>query len=155
MTELDLQREIKNVLETEIIPYISIFEPGELKVFLQDIPLSVDYEDEDDKYFPCCIVKFTSGEIKNPSEPQYTTIEIIAAVKDWSEDMTGYQSLLIILQRIRDHFMNNIGICGKFRLCYPLKLNINDETSMPYFLGNIVSVWETDYMQYRDPLGFL
>lgn len=155
MTEIDLQNAVKAAIEDEILPKLTLFNEKPVRVFLHDLPISTEYEDEDDKYFPCCIVKLINGEIKTASDAQLTTIEIVIAIKDASEDMTGYQSLMILIQRIRDYFLRNAGIKGKFRLAYPVQWNISDEYSAPFFLGNVVTTWVTDVAGYVDPLDFL
>lgn len=156
MTELHLQQAIKNVLDAEILPKLTLFKPGEMQTFLQDIPLSTDFEDEDDdKYFPCCIVKLRGGKVATASDPQITTVEIIVCVKDEAADMTGYQSLMVTIQRIRDYFTEHVGIEGKFRMTYPVEWATNDEFTAPYFVGNVITTWQTDIMPYSDPNNFL
>ncbi len=157
MTELQLQAAIQKVLKQEILPEISIFQPGEMNVFLQDLPLSTEFEDEDeqDKHFPCCIVKIQGAEIKTASDAQITTVETIVCIRDSSEDMSGYQTLLVCLQRIRDYFTAHVGIEGKYRMIYPIEWAINDEAPAPYFIGGITTKWVTDIMPYRDPKNFL
>ncbi len=167
ITELDLQEEIKKVLEDDVFANLSLFKAGEMQIHIQDIPLSTEYEkpaeyeddgseaDEDDKYFPCCIVKLRGAEEKSPSEPQILTVEIIVVIKDWSRDMSGYKTLLVCLQRIRDCFLRHAGIKGKFRLLYPVKIVINEEAAIPYFIGSVTTNWATEVMAYNDPLNFL
>lgn len=155
MTELNIQTEIKDVIEKSVLPYISLFDEGEVKVFLQDIPLSQDYEDEDDKYFPCVIVRLRRGEVKNASDPQETTIEIMVVIKDWAADMTGYQTLVITLDRIRDQLLSECGIVGKARLLFPLSLEIDENVTAPYFVGSIMTKWVVDVMPYQDHMKFL
>jgi hypothetical protein len=156
MTEIELQNAIKDVIESEILPNLTIFKGGGMKVFLHDIPLTTEFEDdESDRYFPCCIVKTRAGEIENADDPQKTTVEIVIAIKDDSEDMTGHQSLLVVITRIRDYFLKNAGIMGKFRLSYPIKWGISDEVTTPYFVGNVLTIWDTDIMTYSDPNNFL
>lgn len=158
MTELNIQRDIKDVIENSILPNISLFEPGEVNIYLQDIPLSEDYETEDDndeKYFPCIIVKLRHGEVKTASDPQVTTIDIMVVIKDWSADMSGYQSLVIMLDRIRDHFLGECGIVGKARLQFPIELDVNENVAAPYFVGNVTTRWAVDVMPYRDHTNFL
>lgn len=150
MTEIDLQIAIKDILEREIIPNISLFENEKVKCFLQDLPLSSEFDNEDDKYFPCLIVAYRADEIKTASDAQETEIEIIVAIKDFSEDLTGYQKLLVVLQHIRDYFTANAGIDGKFRLLYPIKRSINEDTIPGYFVGHIVTKWVADIMPYKD-----
>lgn len=158
MTEIDLQNEIKRVLEKNIFPKLSLFKPQKMKVFLQDMPISTEFEDDkdnEDRYFPCCIVRFLDGKIKNASDPQITTIEIIVGIKDFDKDMSGYQNTVICLNRIRDYFLKNIGIRKKFRLVYPIEIGINTEVSAPYYFGNIITNWQTDIKPYADIEKFL
>ena len=158
MTEIDLQNEIKRVLKKNILPELSLFKPNEMKVFLQDIPISTEFEDDDDnedKYFPCCIVRLLGGRIKTASEPQITTIEIVVGIKDFSKDMSGYQNTVICLDRIRDYFSENVGIHKKFRLVYPIETGINTEVAAPYYFGNIITNWQTDVKPYADIEKFL
>lgn len=156
MAEIRLQNEIKRILENEILPDISIPELRSIKVYKHDIPLTTEFEgDEEDTYFPCCIVKTCGGEIEKASDPQKTTVEIVIAIKDESENMSGHETLMIVIQRIRDYFLKHVGIRGEFRMRFPLKWNISDEFTTPYFIGNVVTVWELDAMRFDDPLGFL
>ena len=166
-TEISLQEAIKKALEKDVIPNISIFKTGEMQVHLQDIPLSTEYEklpeyeDDDDfdseidRYLPCFIVKLRGAEKKSASDVQVTTVETIVIIKDWSKDMSGYKTLMICLNRLRDYFYANAGIDGKFRLMYPVKFVVNEEAAIPYFIGSITTSWATETMGYNDTYGFL
>lgn len=169
-TEINLQYAIKKILQDDVFKKLSLFEPDEMNVYVQDIPLLTEYEkeagyeyeydenaedNEIDKYLPCCIVKLRGAEIKNASAPQITTVEIIVIIKDWSKDMSGNETLMICLNRIRNHFFANAGIQGKFRLEYPVKLVVNEDAAIPYFIGSITTKWSTPIQTYEDPLGFL
>lgn len=157
MTAFDLQTEIINALENDLFSNMAVIEPGEIKVFRQYIPLSTEFENEEDdeKYYPCCIVKFGGGEIKTPDEPQITTIEIDVAIKDDSADMSGFETLVIILERIRDYFTGNVGIHKKARMLFPVEIYPNSEPTPPYFIGAIITKWANDYMPYKDIEKFL
>ena len=94
MTEIDLQKEIKKILLDEVFKDMLIFDNQEMQVFEYDVPLSSDFDNDDDDsepFFPCCIVRTRGGEINNASNPQLTTVEIIVCVKDMSEDMSGHK----------------------------------------------------------------
>lgn len=155
MSEIRLQDAVKDALEKEILPYISIPELKNIKVFKHDIPLSTEFEDDEDEYFPCAIVKTRGGEIENASSSQKTIVEIVIAIKDENGDMSGSEALMIIIQRIRDYFLKHMGIMGRFRMKFPVKWGISDEYTTPYFIGNVVTLWELDIMRYEDPLNFL
>ena len=152
MTELDLQKEIKKVLINEVFRDMLIFEGQQMKVFEHDLPLSSDFDDDDetDLFFPCCIVRACGGDIKSASEPQLTTVEIIVAVKDKALDMSGHKNLFITINRIRDYFLANGGIRGKHRLVYPVKWTINNENTFPYFVGHLITVWHTQTQRFND-----
>ena len=159
-TELDLQQSIKDVLENEIVSHLSVFKQGEMKVYLQDIPIDTQYEEDDEKYFPCCIVKLRGGKIEDASDPQTTTIEVVVIIKSWETDMSGYKNLMLVLNRIRDYFLAHMGIEGRYRLAPPSNTNpvkwvVNEEAAIPYFVGSITTKWITAVMNYTDPLGLL
>lgn len=153
MTELDLQKEIKKILLDEVFKDMLIFENKEMKVFEYDLPLSSDFDDDDndnEPFFPCCIVRTRGGEIKNANDPQLTTVEIIVAVKDASKDMSGHRDLIITINRIRDYFLANGGIRNKFRLMRPIKWGINEDNTIPYFVGNIITQWQIATQSFVD-----
>ena len=134
MTEVDLQKEIRKIIVQELIPDMKIFEPNTFKGFLQDIPLDLGYGDETeivDKNVPCCIV-------------------IIIVIKDESEDMSGYQTLMAVINRIRDYFTANVGIPNKYRMKYPIKWGINDNAIAPYFVGNLITQWDIERMPFQE-----
>ena len=148
MTEVDLQKEIRKIIVQELIPDMKIFEPNTFKGFLQDIPLDLGYGDETeivDKNVPCCIVKINSGEINGASKPETVTVEIIIVIKDESEDMSGYQTLMAVINRIRDYFTANVGI-----MKYPIKWGINDNAIAPYFVGNLITQWDIERMPFQE-----
>lgn len=157
MSELDLQDKIKDLLENRLIPELPFAGAEKIKVYKQDLPLSFDYEDddEDDKYFPCCIIKFKNGEIKTASDPQITIIEIIVCIKDFKDDMSGYRKTVQVLTAIRDYLISNVGIRKKYRMIYPIKIDMNDEVAAPYFMGNVTTLWQTDVKSYVDYEKFL
>lgn len=156
MTEIDLQKAIKERLTKEVFRDMLIFENQEIKAFEYDLPLSSDFDDDDyEPYFPCCIVRVQSGNIKDASSPQLTTIEILVIVKDAATDMSGHKNLLITIQRIRDYFLANGGIQNKFRLAYPIKWWVNEDNTIPYFVGKVTTVWQTEIQRFNDTEKFL
>lgn len=157
MTEFDLQKEIKRILLDEVFKDMLIFENQKMNVFEYDLPLSSDFEEDEDTdlFFPCCIIKTRGGEIKSASEPQLTTVEILVGIKDKAGDMSGHKNLMITINRIRDYFLANGGIRGKFRLVYPIKWSTNEDNTAPYFIGNVVTVWQTETQSFNDIEKFL
>lgn len=158
MTEVDLQKEIRKVIVQELVPDMKIFEPNTFQGFLQDIPLDFGYGDETeivDKNVPCCIVKINNGEIAGTALPETVTIEIIIVIKDECEDMSGYQTLMAVINRIRDYFVANVGILNKYRMKYPIKWGINDNAAAPYFVGNLITQWDIEHMPFHDIDRFL
>ena len=149
MTEVDLQKEIRKIIVQELIPDMKIFEPNTFKGFLQDIPLDLGYGDETE------IVDKNAGEINGASKPETVTVEIIIVIKDESEDMSGYQTLMVVINRIRDYFTANVGIQNKYRMKYPIKWGINDNTIAPYFVGNLITQWDIERMPFHDIARFL
>ncbi|MGN0108145.1 MAG: hypothetical protein ACI4A5_10685 [Hominilimicola sp.] len=142
------------MLLDEVFKDMLIFENQKMKVFEYDFPLLYDFDTDDneinDQIFPCCIIRTRGGEIKNASDPQLTTLEIMVIITDKSEDMSGHKNLLITINRIRDNLLANGGIRGKFRLVYPVKWGTNEDNKTPYFVGNIITVWQTETQSFND-----
>lgn len=143
MTELRLQEALKEEIKS-VIDQLCLFGENEMKFYSQDLPLETTFEDEEDKCFPCCIIKIKNGEINSLHTPQTVTAEIIICIKDISQDMSGYRDLMIIIDRIRDSLMSCAGLDGKFRIDYPIKWSINDEVASPYFIGSVITKWQTE-----------
>lgn len=155
MTTLKIQESLKTELKNRVLNELKLFDDKKIKVFLQDVPLSEDFESEDlpddEKYFPCVIVKAVGGEIAKCAAPQTTRIEIFAVCKDWNEDMSGYKNVVIMLDRIRDYLVSEGGIHGTARLQYPIKMQmIDDDFPYPFFEGALTTLWSVETKTYRD-----
>ncbi|MGN0162449.1 MAG: hypothetical protein ACI4EA_02555 [Candidatus Ornithomonoglobus sp.] len=155
MTTIKIQEALKSELENKVLNELNLFNDTDIKVFLQDVPLSKDFEvdglPDTENYFPCVIIKAVSGEVERSGAPQTTRIEIFAVCKDWKEDMSGYKNVVIILDRIRDYLLSEGGIHGTARLQYPLKMQmIDDDMPIPFFEGSLTTLWTVDVMPYKD-----
>lgn len=60
----------------------------------------------------------------------------------------GYQSYTRL-------FYANVGIQNKYRMKYPIKWGINDNTIAPYFVGNLITQWDIERMPFHDIARFL
>ncbi|MDO5397469.1 MAG: hypothetical protein Q4G33_06025 [bacterium] len=162
-TVSNLLDEIKSVLENEVVPGISLYTNGsnadkdaeEMKFFKHDLPLSAEFRGQENKYFPCLIVRDSGGKIATASEPQINTVKIYVQIRDTNPDMSGYEKLIITLDRIRDYFLANGGIRGKYQLVYPIEYKVADDITTPYFLGVLVTRWTVNRMSWNDIEGFL
>ncbi len=155
MTTIQLQEALKQEIEDKVLKTINLFNDTDIKVFVQDLPLSSDFEFEGlpdaEKYFPCVIIKIVGGEIAKCGMPQETRIEIFVVCKDWNNDMSGYKNVLIIMDRIRDYLISEGGIHGKARIKYPLTMQmIEDDFPVPYFEGALSTVWTIETITYND-----
>lgn len=155
MTTIKIQESLKTELESRVLNDLHLFGDRKIKVFLQDLPLSKDFEIEglpdSEKYFPCVIIKAVGAEVIKPGAPQTTRIEIFAVCKDWKDDMSGYKNVVIILDRIRDYLVSEGGIHGTARLQYPLKMQmIEDDCPVPFFEGSLTTLWTVETMPYKD-----
>lgn len=157
MTVIDLQNALKDALENEVFPKLSLFGAREMKIFLQDLPLDMNFEDDEqpDKNIPFVVIKYPSFEIKTPDDAQETTIQFIICSKDEDNDMSGYQNTVISMDRIINFLSENRGILEKFRLAYPIKGGIIEEVGAPYFMGIIETKWVTAIEPYADVQKFL
>lgn len=173
MTEIQLQTAIKKVIEKEIIPELPAFKQGKMKVFLQSIPWTPAFERSNeviyddarhddygiDKYLPCCEVKLLGGETKPDVEGQTVTVGITVNVKDTSDDisnMSGYQDVMIVIDRIRNYFTANMGIRTNYRMdTQDIEWGIDETVSPPYYVGAIITKWRLSTPPYNDVERFL
>lgn len=155
MTTIKIQETLKKEFEEKVLKNLNLFNDSRIKVFVQDLPMSKDFEFEGlpdaEKYFPCVIIKAIGGEISKCGMPQTMKIDIFVVCKDWQEDMSGYKNVLIVMERIRDYLISEGGIHGKARLQYPLTLQmVEDDFPLPYFEGAVSTTWTVETMAYND-----
>lgn len=160
MTTIQIQEKLKTEFETKVFNDIQLFGDKSVQVFVQDFPLSQDYEyegiapdgmTEAEKYCPCVIIKAVSGEVTAQNIPQTSRIEIFALSKDWSEDRRGYKDVFIMLDRIRDYLVSGGGIHGTARMQYPLKMHmVEDDFPTPFWEGAITTNWSVYTKPYED-----
>lgn len=156
MTTIQIQEALKNALEKDVFANLQLFGNKSVQVFIQDTPLSQDYEYDTDseaaeKYYPCIVIKAVNGEVAKQNAPQITRIEIFAISKDWSEDMSGYKDVTIMLDKVRDYLVSHDGIHGAARMQYPLKWQmIDDDYPLPYWEGSLTTHWAVYVKPYED-----
>lgn len=144
MTVLELQKELCEKMK-EIFENISIWDKGEMKVFEHDVPKGTDFEYEDEKYSPYCIVRIVGGEIKQADLPEIVTVDIYITIED--KNGNGHRELITAVTRIRDELERDGGIAGKFRLDHSLEWAL-DDGDYPYLHAALRTRWQMIRMPY-------
>lgn len=147
MTELRLQAAICEELK-RIFSKISLWDKEEMKIFEFDVPKTTEFEDEESKYLPYCIVRIVGGEIAGADEPEIVTADVYITIKDDSEDRSGHKRIIEAITRIRDSFEKNAGISGEFRLLHPLEWAMDDNEMFPYIHAALRTRWQVIRIPY-------
>jgi hypothetical protein len=88
--------------------------------------------------FPFVIVRFAEG--TDSDEDSRVIIKIIAGT--YSEDaQEGWRDPANILQRIRTELMKHRVVGGKFRLEFPLRIEMSEEQPFPEWIGVMTTTW--------------
>lgn len=88
--------------------------------------------------YPFVIVRFIEG--TDAQDEGKAVIKIIAGT--YSEDaQAGWRDPANILQRIRTEFLKRRIVGGKFRLEFPLKIEMPEEQPYPEWIGFMTTTW--------------
>lgn len=115
---------------------------GKIQVFKGDIPLSQDDEDEDDKYFPCVVIRPSKGSIKGADEEQDVRCELYICAYDDNTDMQGYTDTMLLCERIIQEISARGNVGKQFRLQYPIEWD-TEESEYPYFICRVSMSFKT------------
>lgn len=137
MTELELQRMLCKKMK-DIFDRISIWKKGEMKIFEHDIPDSTEFEGEEEKYSPHCIVRLVGGEIRKAGEPELVTADIYITTEN--RDGKGHREIITAVTRIRDELEQDAGIAGKFRMTHPLEWALDSDSQ--YLYASVRTRWQ-------------
>lgn len=114
----------------------------EIQVFKGDIPLSQDEEEEDDKYFPCVVIRPDEGEIKSVNDNQQVKCDVYICAYDTSTDMQGYTATMLLAEFIIQEISLRGNVGNQFRLEYPIKWKMH-ENLYPYYICEVKLIFQT------------
>jgi hypothetical protein len=108
-----------------------------LKQFLPKKSYSVNEDEEDEKY-PFVVVRLDEG--NDDEDESFVKVDFVIGYKSREEEQ-NYESLLSILEKIRQHYQSN-RFLEHFEMDKKLSWRMQDkEDYYPYFYGYISTVW--------------
>ncbi|MCL2087652.1 MAG: hypothetical protein FWH05_08695 [Oscillospiraceae bacterium] len=114
------------------------------KVYLMRLP----DKDAETNLIPYIVLQYLTGKDEQPpGEPPYSTCTIRIVAATYSEDAgEGAKDLLNVLTRIRIALLKSGGV-GQFLLCKPLENIVYPDETNPYYLGEMLTIWEIPIIQ--------
>lgn len=141
MTPIKLLDELSKEIE-KIVIGCSLYKNKAIQVFKHDIPLSNEDDEDDDKYFPCIVIRLNNGVIQGINSPQVVNCDVFICTYDIDFKMQGYEDVSITTCEIVREIVSKWNVGNKFRVQPLIKWKIHEQT-YPYFCGEINLVFET------------
>lgn len=144
----DLAADIKHSLRDVYTKTISGGEEP-VTVYKHRLPVVVEDEDDESKYFPYAIVRLTDSSTEE-EKPWRQGVVIILGVYD--EDVTGagYMHILTMIERITNRFLEEPLLNHKYRADATINTSIQDEDTYPYYFGAIEMSFNLPKIERRD-----
>ena len=109
------------------------------KVYKMGLP----EKDDSTQQIPYILLKVLTGEDgKEDLQPKSSKVRVRMLVAVYSQDgERGPLALLNLMLRIRERVQKQHIIGGRFCLEYPFEYSIYQDTTPPYYLGEIMTIW--------------
>ena len=109
------------------------------KVYKMGLP----EKDDSTQQIPYILLKVLTGEDgKEDLQPKSSKVRVRMLVAVYSQDgERGPLALLNLILRIRERLQKQHIIGGRFCLEYPFEYIIYQDTTPPYYLGEIMTIW--------------
>lgn len=109
------------------------------KVYKMGLP----EKDDNTQQIPYILLKVLTGEDgKEDLQPKSSKVRVRMLIATYSQDgERGPLALLNLILRIRERLQKQHIIGGRFCLEYPFEYIIYQDTTPPYYLGEIMTIW--------------
>lgn len=100
-------------------------------------------KDDNTQQIPYILLKVLTGEDgKEDLQPKSSKVRVRMLIAAYSQDgERGPLALLNLILRIRERLQKQHIIGGRFCLEYPFEYIIYQDTTPPYYLGEIMTIW--------------
>ena len=100
--------------------------------YRHSLPVVRSDDDDEEKLFPCYIIRIAEGETADDGDCWHVIADIILGVHESSGN--GHQHILIAIQRIVDRFAEK-PVMRAYRADQNIKWQAGEEDSYPYYFG--------------------
>lgn len=110
-----------------------------VKVYKMGLP----EKDDTTQQIPYILLKVLTGEDEEEDrQPKSSEVRVRMIIATYSQDgEQGPLALLNLILRIRERLQKQHIIGGRFCLKYPFEYIIYQDTTPPYYLGEIMTIW--------------
>lgn len=100
-------------------------------------------KDDNTQQIPYILLKVLTGEdTKEDMQPKASKVRVRILIATYSQsEERGSMALLNLILRIQERLEKQHIIGGRFCLQYPLEYIIYQDTTPPYYLGEIMTIW--------------
>lgn len=114
----------------------------------EEIIAPIGYTDIDiEAYFPCIIVVLDGTEIKEEgtTDAYKIQVRILVGTYDTNKNLQGYRDCLNILEKARQYLLSmpNRILQGRYQVLMPMKTNLDNEITYPFYFGQLETIFET------------
>ena len=105
--------------------------------------MGLQEKDDITQQIPYILLKVLTGaDEKKESQPKSGEVRVRMVIATYSQDgEQGPMALLNLILRIRERLQKQHIIGGRFCLGYPFEYIIYQDTTPPYYLGEIMTIW--------------
>ena len=133
--QAELLQEVKKVLKDlrmkntagEFVDGINGYEQG--------LPLVVEDDEDESKFFPYYIIKLDEGETPTAEEPWKVHVFIILGIYEDSKENIGHKEIMNAVERIQQRFEKEPLLNGKYRADPEMSWALQDEQTYPFYFG--------------------
>ena len=115
--------------------------------------LGLPKKDDTTQQIPYILLKILNGaDEKKDGEPKSSEVRVRIVIAAYSQsEERGQTALLNRILRIQERLQKQHIIGGRFCLKYPFEYIIYQDTTPPYFIGEIMTVWSVPAIEREVP----
>ena len=112
-----------------------------LNFFSQYLPDKKIMEGSDPEYAPHVRVILYEGVDSDAAIPYICSVMFEIATYDKKGDYQGYRDGLNVVETLYQHLIRKRVLDGKYEIQYPIKWNVSEEDTYPYFYAYLDTRW--------------
>lgn len=133
----DLIAEVEKILDDVQTKNTSGETVSGVNGYEQSLPVVMEDEEDDSKYFPYFIVRMGEGSTEDDNDPWTDTVNILFGVYDDDKQTNGHRHILTMIQRVTDRFAKEPLLNKKFRAKEKMSFALQDEDTYPFYFGGV------------------
>lgn len=133
----DLVTEVENILRDVVTKNTVGESVVGVKGYKYRLPLITADDEDESQFFPYFIVRLSEGKTEDDDSPWLITADILLGVCENDKDVPGHEHIMVMIQRITDHFAAEPLLNHKFRAEQNMEWAVQDEDTYPFYFGGV------------------